>query len=77
MCNSSGRIVRVDVDLDDEGSLVERNLADGEFIEMELVEASRLHDKLLEESKKGHLIDAKLYTYAYALKMSNSLMDWR
>jgi hypothetical protein len=63
-------VVYVDVDEDTEDNRTPKQCLDeAENIEVLIVPIKNLYSQLLEYEKLGTIIDAKLYTFAYALKL--------
>ncbi len=68
--NANTLVVYVDVDEDiEENKNPKQSLEETENIQVLTVPIKDLYSKLLEFDKMGSIVDAKLYTFAYALKL--------
>eukprot|EP01089_Gocevia_fonbrunei_P021483 TRINITY_DN8369_c0_g1_i1.p1 TRINITY_DN8369_c0_g1~~TRINITY_DN8369_c0_g1_i1.p1 ORF type:complete len:197 (-),score=45.66 TRINITY_DN8369_c0_g1_i1:58-648(-) len=69
LTSSNLNIVHIEIDGDDEKNLGETEFDDAEFIETMLIPISELSEFLIEQGKKGYVIDAKVWTFAFGLSL--------
>jgi len=56
-----------EVHLKDGEDMPEQNLGEGEFIEREVLPINQLHNRLLELSEAGRVVDSKLWLFAHGM----------